>query len=32
VRIASLMREKSECIKLCKKQQTQLDKFYKAQK
>jgi len=32
VRIASLMREKSECIKLCKKQQVQLDKFYKAQK
>lgn len=32
VRIASLMREKSECIKLCKKQQAQLDKFYKAQK
>lgn len=32
VRLASIMREKSECIKLCKKQQTQLDKFYKAQK
>jgi ParB-like chromosome segregation protein Spo0J len=32
VRLASIMREKSECIKLCKKQQVQLDKFYKAQK
>lgn len=32
VRLASIMREKSECIKLCKKQQIQLDKFYKAQK
>jgi ParB-like chromosome segregation protein Spo0J len=32
VRLASIMREKSECIKLCKKQQTQLDKFYKSQK
>ena len=32
VRLASIMREKSECIKLCKKQQAQLDKFYKAQK
>ena len=29
VRIASIMREKSECIKLCQKQQLQLDKFYK---
>ena len=32
VRLASIMKEKSECIKLCKKQQVQLDKFYKAQK
>lgn len=32
VRNAALMREKNECIKLCKKQQVQLDKFYKAQK
>jgi len=32
VRNAALMREKNECIKLCKKQQAQLDKFYKAQK
>ena len=32
VRIAALMNEKSQCIKLCKKQQAQLDKFYKAQK
>ena len=32
IRNAALMREKNECIKLCKKQQVQLDKFYKAQK
>jgi hypothetical protein len=32
VRFAAVMREKSECIKLCKKQQVQLDKLYKAQK
>ena len=29
VRIASIMREKSECIKLSQKQQVQLDKCYK---
>jgi hypothetical protein len=32
VRIAALMREKSECIKLCKKLQTQVDKINKAKK
>jgi hypothetical protein len=32
VRIAALMREKSECIKLCKKLQAQVDKINKAKK
>ena len=32
VRNAALMNEKNECIKLCKKLQSQVDKFYKAKK
>lgn len=32
VRNAALMNEKNECIKLCKKLQAQVDKFYKAKK